>query len=104
MSIIFLKCFCYVFLKGSLDYLVNFFSTLTKNFLNSDNWLEQCQDRDSIYKKFLVLLSYVFTCWAKILERKLISNIKNPLLVPLVQNKSQFFHKPYHNSTFLQVK
>ncbi|XP_060871065.1 uncharacterized protein LOC132945364 [Metopolophium dirhodum] len=87
----------------SLDYLVNFFSTLTEHFLNSDNWLEQCQDRDSIYNKFLEILSYIFICWAKVLECKLFTEIAHdPLLVPLVQRHSQFFHKSSHNSTLLQ--
>lgn len=90
----------------SLDYLINFFSTLTEHFLNSDNWLEQCQDRDSIHSKFLEILSYIFICWAKVLECKLFTdNVQyDPLLVPLVQIHSQFFHKSSHNSTILQVK
>ncbi|KAL5244226.1 hypothetical protein ACI65C_011636 [Semiaphis heraclei] len=88
----------------SLDYLFNFFSTLTEHFFNSDNWLEQCQSQDYIYNKFLEILSYVFICWAKVIECKLFSEITthDELLVPLVQNLSQFFHKSSHNSTLLQ--
>ncbi|XP_025191469.1 uncharacterized protein LOC112591762 [Melanaphis sacchari] len=88
----------------SLDYLLNFFSTLTEHFLNSDNWLEQNQDRDSIYQKFLEILSYIFLCWAKVIECKLFTEVatQEPLLVPLVQSHSQFFHKSSHNSTLLQ--
>jgi len=89
----------------SLDYLIKFFSTLTEHFLNSDCWLEQRQDQDSIYNKFLEILSYIFICWAKVLECKLFTEIAHdPLLVPLVQIHSQFFHKSSHNSTLLQVK
>ncbi|XP_015374038.1 PREDICTED: uncharacterized protein LOC107168980 [Diuraphis noxia] len=88
----------------SLDYLFNFFSTLTERFFNSDNWLEQCQSRDSIYNKFLEILSYIFICWAKVIECKLFTETTthNELLVSLVQSLSQFLHKPSHNSTLLQ--
>ncbi|XP_060838951.1 uncharacterized protein LOC132920516 [Rhopalosiphum padi] len=88
----------------SLDYLVIFFSTLTEQFLNSDNWLEENQDRNSIYYKFLEILSCIFICWAKVIECKLFTEIttQNVLFVPLVQSHSQFFHKSYHNSTLLQ--
>lgn len=89
-----------------MDYLVNFFSTLTDQFLNSDSWLEQYEDRDSIYHKFLKILSYVFICWAKVIECKLFTETvtHGPFLVPLVQSHSQFFHKSSHNSTLLQVR
>jgi hypothetical protein len=102
-----LKYFCILYnLKVSLDYLVIFFSTLTEQFLNSDNWLEENQDRNSIYYKFLEILSCIFICWAKVIECKLFTEIttQNVLFVPLVQSHSQFFHKSYHNSTLLQVK
>lgn len=88
----------------SLDYLFNFFSTITEHFLNSDNWLEQCQDRDSNYNKFLEILSYIFICWAKVIDCQLFTEIAthNQMLVPLVQSHSQFFQKSSLNSTLLQ--
>lgn len=88
-----------------MDYLVDFFSTLTDQFLNSDYWLEQRQDQDSIYYKFLEILSYVFICWAKVLECKLFTEIATHdlFLVPLVHNHSQFFNKSSHSSSLLQA-
>lgn len=95
-----------LFLQVSLDYLFNFFSTITEHFLNSDNWLEQCQDRDSNYNKFLEILSYIFICWAKVIDCQLFTEIAthNQMLVPLVQSHSQFFQKSSLNSTLLQVR
>lgn len=94
----------HVLKQVSLDYLINFFSTLTEQFLNSDDWLEPNQDRDSIYYKFLEILSYIFICWAKVIECKSFTEIaiQDPLLVPLVQSHRQFFHRSSHNSTVLQ--
>lgn len=93
-------------LQESLNYLVIFFSTLTDQFLCSDNWLEQYQNI-SIYDKFLEILSYMFICWIKILECKLniTENVLNDsYLVPLVHVHSQFFDKlSYNNYTLLQV-
>ncbi|CAH1715505.1 unnamed protein product [Aphis gossypii] len=94
----------HVLKQVSLDYLINFFSTLTEHFLNSDEWLEPNQDRDSIYYKFLEILSYIFICWSKVIECKSFTEIaiQDPLLVPLVQSHRQFFHRSSHNSTLLQ--
>lgn len=87
-----------------MDYLVIFFSKVLDQFLNSDSWIEEHQDQDSV-NKFLEILSYVFLCWTKILECKLFieNDTQNSFLVPLVQCHSQFFDKPCHNSTLLQV-
>lgn len=88
-----------------MDYLVTFFFTLTDQFLLSDNWLESQQDQNSVYSKFLRILSYVFICWTKVLECKLsVENVTNgSLLVPLVHSHSQFFDKPFQSSIILQV-
>lgn len=87
-----------------MDYLVKFFSTLTNQFLLSDYWLEQYQDQNSIHQKFLEILSYVFICWSKVLEHKLIYNVPyDSFVVPLVHCHSEFFHKSSHTSTLLQV-
>lgn len=95
----------FIHLQESLDYLVTFFSTLTDQFVHSDDWSEENQSRDSIYNKFLEILSFVFICWTKVLQYKLfLKNVAHsPLLVPLVHSHSRFFQKS-HNSTLLQVK
>jgi len=87
-----------------LDYLVNFFSILTDQFLHSDNWIEENQARNSVYNKFLEILSFVFICWTKVLQRKSLqeNTTHSPMLVPLVHIHSQFFDKS-HNSILLQV-
>lgn len=90
-----------------MDYLITFFSTLTDQFLYSDNWMEESQDRYSVYYKFLDILSYVFICWTKVLECKIfIENdvMHSSLSVPLVHSHNQFFHKSTHSSTLLQVR
>lgn len=103
-SVLTLK-YLYLFLQESLDYLAAFFSTLTNQFLHSDDWLEQ-HDSSLVCCKFLEILSYVFICWTKVLEYKLlVENITQSLLsVPLVHNHSEFFDKSSHGSTLLQVK
>jgi len=107
IEISFLICEIFLFplLQESLDYLVIFFSTLTDQFLHSDDWLEENQSRDSIYNKFLEILSFVFICWTKVLQCKsFLENVMHSSLsVPLVHRHSRFFHKS-HNSTLLQVK
>lgn len=88
-----------------MDYLVKLFSTLTNLFLLSDYWLVQYQDQNLIHQKFLEILSYIFICWSKVLEHKLIYNVPyDSLVVPLVHSHSEFFHKTSHTSTLLQVK
>lgn len=87
-----------------MNHLILFFSTLTNQFLLSDNWLESQQDQNLVYPKFLEVLSYVFICWTKVLECRSSNETHKPLLVPLVHSHSQFFDKPFHSSILLQVK